>query len=43
MAGKYLKRNVMELGGMDPFMVFKDADMNKAVKLAVRSRTTNCG
>ena len=42
----------MELGGMDPFMVKKDANVlyyilinqiKKAVELAIRSRITNCG
>lgn len=27
-AGKYLKRSVMELGGSDPFMAMEEADVN---------------
>jgi acyl-CoA reductase-like NAD-dependent aldehyde dehydrogenase len=33
----------MELGGLDPFMVMLEANVDKAVELALRSRTTNCG
>ena len=33
----------MELGGSDPFIVTKDADMGKAIDLAIKSRLNNCG
>ncbi|KRX03569.1 Aldehyde/histidinol dehydrogenase [Pseudocohnilembus persalinus] len=42
-AGKYLKKSVMELGGSDPFIVLEDADINQAVQLAVKGRLFNCG
>ena len=42
-AGKNLKKVVMELGGSDPFIVFPDASLEKAVEAAVFSRFQNCG
>jgi succinate-semialdehyde dehydrogenase/glutarate-semialdehyde dehydrogenase len=42
-AGKYMKRVVLELGGSDPFMVFEDADLEKAARAAARSRMANAG
>ncbi len=42
-AGTNLKKLVMELGGSDPFIVFPDADVEKAVKAAVFSRFQNGG
>jgi len=43
MAGKHAKKAVMELGGSDPFMVFDDANVDKAVDVAIDSRLFNCG
>ena len=42
-AGKYAKKAVMELGGSDPFIVLDDANIEKAVNLAMTSRLSNCG
>jgi succinate-semialdehyde dehydrogenase/glutarate-semialdehyde dehydrogenase len=42
-AGANLKKMVMELGGSDPFIVFADAQINKAVEAAVISRFLNGG
>ncbi len=43
LAGKYLKKVVMELGGNDPFIVLADADVNKAVELAAIAKMFNSG
>jgi succinate-semialdehyde dehydrogenase/glutarate-semialdehyde dehydrogenase len=43
MAGKYLKKSLLELGGNNAFIVWEDADIDKAVKTAVTARMLNCG
>nr|WP_239670804.1 aldehyde dehydrogenase family protein [Vibrio variabilis] len=43
LAGKHLKKVVMELGGNDPFIVLADADVNKAVELAAIAKMFNSG
>jgi succinate-semialdehyde dehydrogenase/glutarate-semialdehyde dehydrogenase len=40
-AGEELKKTVLELGGSDPFIVFKDADIEKATTAAVTARMQN--
>ncbi len=42
-AGKYLKKTVMELGGSDPYIVLKDANLAKCARTAVTARMLNTG
>ncbi len=43
LAGRNIKKSVMELGGSDALIVLPDADMQKAVSIALQSRMQNAG
>ncbi len=43
LAGKYLKKSLMELGGSNAFIVWEDADIDATVTTAITARMMNCG
>lgn len=43
LAGKHIKKTVMELGGSDAFIVLNDANLEKAAEVAAHSRMLNAG
>ncbi len=42
-AGRHIKKTVLELGGNNAFIVWEDADIDQAVKTAITARMLNCG
>lgn len=43
LAGKAVKKSVLELGGSDPFIVLDDADFEEAARTGARARLQNAG
>lgn len=42
-AGQHLKKQVLELGGSDPYVILADADLKKAVEVCYNARLVNSG
>ncbi len=42
-SSKYIKKSLLELGGNNSFIVWNDADVDKAVATALTARMLNCG
>jgi succinate-semialdehyde dehydrogenase/glutarate-semialdehyde dehydrogenase len=43
LAGRHIKKFVLELGGSDPFIVLEDADIPKTARMALQARMFNSG
>ncbi|MBA2421882.1 MAG: NAD-dependent succinate-semialdehyde dehydrogenase [Chitinophagales bacterium] len=43
LAGKHIKKSVLELGGSDPLIVLEDADLHQAASVGLQSRMQNAG
>lgn len=43
LAGQYMKKTTMELGGHAPVLIFKDADLDRAAKEMVSAKFRNAG
>jgi succinate-semialdehyde dehydrogenase/glutarate-semialdehyde dehydrogenase len=43
LAGRHIRKIVLELGGSDPFLVLRDADVGKAARMALQARMINSG
>lgn len=43
LAGKYIKKSLLELGGSNSFIVLEDADVDQAVETAIKARMMNSG
>jgi len=43
LAGKVIKKTVLELGGSDPFIVLREANLKQAATMAVQARIINTG
>lgn len=42
-AGRHIKKQVLELGGSDAYVILEDADLQKAVEICVNARLINSG
>ncbi len=42
-AGKAMKKSLLELGGADPYIVLADADLDRAVEVGIEARFQNAG
>ncbi|TXD52116.1 MULTISPECIES: NAD-dependent succinate-semialdehyde dehydrogenase [unclassified Polaribacter] len=42
-AGRHIKKTVLELGGNNAFIVWEDADIDQSVQIALTARMLNCG
>lgn len=43
LAGQYIKKSLLELGGSDAFIVLNDADLQEASAIGALARLQNCG